>query len=64
MNKSDILEVQIVQREFDKRWERVVKVHDHENAYYHQNENGVMETLTPTKWLTTNVYDFILEEAA
>lgn len=62
INPKSVLESQIVQRDFDKRWERIVKVMDHENAYTFSNENGVPVTLTPTKWLTVEVYDFIMEE--
>ena len=57
------LEVQIVQRDFDKRWERIVKVHDYENSYQYRDENGMRQTLVPTKWVTTHVFDFILEDA-
>lgn len=62
INPKSVLESQIVQRDFDKRWERIVKVMDYENAYTFSNENGVPVTLTPTKWLTVEVYDFIMEE--
>ena len=62
INPKSILESQIVQRDFDKRWERIVKVMDHENAYSYSNENGVPVTLIPTKWLTVAVYDFLMEE--
>jgi hypothetical protein len=61
INPKSILESQIVQRDFDKRWERIVKVMDHENAYSYSNENGVPVTLIPTKWLTVAVYDFLME---
>ena len=62
INPKSILESQIVQRDFDKRWERIVKVMDHENAYSYSNENGVPVSLIPTKWLTVAVYDFLMEE--
>lgn len=58
----DVLETQLVQREFDGRWERIIKVEDIENAYEYVDEAGVQVTLTPTKWLTAAVYDFIMEE--
>jgi hypothetical protein len=61
INPKSILESQIVQRDFDKRWERIVKVMDHENAYSYSNENGIPVTLIPTKWLTVAVYDFLME---
>ena len=60
MNKSDILESQIVQR-FDGCWERIVKVQDIENAYTFANEQGVKITMIPEKWITVAVYDFIME---
>lgn len=56
-----ILETQIVQREWDKRWERIVKIMDFENSYTYCNENGVSVTLIPEKWITTHVYDFLME---
>lgn len=62
INPKSILETQIVQRDFDKRWEKIVKVMDYENAYTFSNENGVSVTLIPEKWLTVQVYDFIMEE--
>lgn len=62
MNNNMILESQIVQRDFDKRWERIVKVMDHENSYTFSNENGVPVTLIPEKWITVAVYDFLMEE--
>ena len=61
MNKNIILESQIVQRDFDKKWERIVKVMDYENSYTFSNENGVPVTLIPEKWITVAVYDFITE---
>jgi hypothetical protein len=62
INPKSILESQIVQRDFDKRWEKIVKVMDYENAYSYSNENGVPVTLIPEKWLTVAVYDFLMEE--
>lgn len=62
-NLSDmtVLETQIVQREWDKRWEKVVKIMDNENAYTYRNENGVSVTLIPEKWITVAVYDYLME---
>jgi hypothetical protein len=57
----NILEEQLVQREFDGCWERIVKVLDHENAYTYKDEVGVSVTFTPMKWLTVAVYPFIME---
>jgi hypothetical protein len=57
----NILETQIVQRDFDKRWEKIVKIMDTENQYTYRNESGINVTLIPEKWLTVAVYDFIME---
>jgi hypothetical protein len=61
MLASEILETQIVQRDYDKRWERIVKVMDHENAYTFKNEFGTSVTHIPEKWLTVAVYDYMME---
>lgn len=60
-NEMTVIETQLVQRDFDKRWELLWKVLDHENAYSFKNELGVYTTLTPEKWITAKVYDFIFE---
>lgn len=62
MLASEILETQLVQRAFDGRWEKIVKIMDRENAYTYQNESGSKVTLIPEKWMTVGVYDFIMEE--
>jgi hypothetical protein len=59
--EMEVLETQVVQRDFDKRWERIVKVLDRENAYTYRNEAGINATMIPEKWITVDVYDFILE---
>lgn len=56
-----ILETQIVQRDWDKRWEKIVKIMDYENSYTYLNESGVKMTLIPEKWITTAVYDYLVE---
>lgn len=61
LSDMTVLETQIVQREWDKRWEKVVKIMDNENAYTYRNENGISVTLIPEKWLVLEVYDFIME---
>ena len=48
----EILETQIVQREWDKRWEKIVRVMDYENSYTYGNETGNIVTLIPDKWMT------------
>lgn len=62
MQLSDVLETQLIQRAFDGRWEKIVKIMDKENAYTYQNESGSKVTLIPEKWMTVGVYDFIMEE--
>jgi Trk K+ transport system NAD-binding subunit len=57
----NIIESQIVQREFDGRWERIVKVIDTENQYTYKNESGITVSLIPEKWITVQVYDFVME---
>jgi hypothetical protein len=59
----NVLETQIVQRAFDNKWEKIVKVMDFENKYTYSNEAGVKVTLIPEKWITVEVFDFIMEEA-
>jgi hypothetical protein len=58
----EILETQLVQRSFDGRWEKIVKVMDYENSYTYGNETGTSVTLIPEKWITVAVYDFLMEE--
>jgi hypothetical protein len=60
--EMNILETQIVQREYDGRWERIVKIMDKENSYTYTNESGISVTLIPEKWITTHVFDFLMEE--
>lgn len=58
---SNILETDLVQRAYDGKWERIVKIMDHENSYTYQNESGRKVTFTPEKWITVAVYDALLE---
>lgn len=58
----EILETLLVQRKFDGYWEKIAKIIDHENAYTYKNELGNTVTLTPIKWVTIQVYPFIMEE--
>lgn len=57
----DIIERQLVQRDFDKRWEMIGKIMDHENKYTYKTESGNKISITPEKWITLKVYDFIME---
>lgn len=59
--KMNILETQLVQREYDGRWEYIAKIMDYDNAYKYSNESGTTMTLIPEKWITLKVYDFIME---
>jgi len=56
-----ILETEIVQREWDKRWEQIAKIMDYENSYTYLNEYGIKMTLIPEKWITIAVYDYLME---
>lgn len=57
----NILETDFVQRAFDGKWEKVVRVMDYDNKYVYKSETGQRMTYVPTKWMTTNVYDYLLE---
>lgn len=57
-----ILETLLVQREYDGRWEKLIKVLDYENSYVYNNEHGIRVTYTPEKWLVSEVFDFIMQE--
>lgn len=57
----EILETQLVQRSYDGRWEKIARIMDKDNAYTYKNDNGISVTLIPEKWITVNVYDFLME---
>ena len=59
---NNVLETQIVQRAWDKRWEKLIKIVDYENSYTYRNENGASMTLVPEKWICVDVFDFIIQE--
>ena len=61
-NMKGVLETQLVQRDYDGRWEKLIKVLDHENSYTYGNEAGVKITYTPEKWIVAEVFDFIMQE--
>jgi hypothetical protein len=56
-----VLETDFVQRAYDNKWEKVVKIMDTENGYTYRNENGVSVTLIPEKWVTVDVIDYMAE---
>lgn len=57
----NILETQIVQRTWDRRWEKIVKIMDYDNSYTCVNESGVKITLTPEKWICVGVFDYLID---
>lgn len=58
---TEITDIDLVQRAFDNKWELIGKIKDHENSYSYKTAAGVIVTLIPEKWITLNVYDFIME---
>ena len=54
-------EIEHKQRAFDGKWEKLVRVMDHENKYTYKSETGSTLTYTPTKWITVGVYDYMGE---
>jgi hypothetical protein len=57
-----VLETQFKQREFDGKWERIVKIVDYEGMYTYEIESGLRRvTLIPEKWVTVGVYDYVME---
>jgi hypothetical protein len=56
-----VLETDFIQRAYDNKWEKVVKIMDTENGYTYRNENGVSVTLIPEKWVTVDVIDYMAE---
>lgn len=61
MMRMNVLETQFKQRQYDGRWEKVVRVMDHDNKYVYKTETGSRMTYTPEKWMTVGVYDMIGE---
>lgn len=61
LSEMVVLETDFVQRAFDGKWEKVVKIMDSDNAYTYRNENGVSVTLIPEKWVTVDVVDLMGE---
>jgi hypothetical protein len=54
------IETDFKQREYDGKWEMIAKIMDHENAYTYKTESGNAVTLTPEKWITVGVYDYLM----
>jgi hypothetical protein len=56
-----ILETQFKQREYDGKWEKIVKVIDYDNKYVYKSESGHRLTYIPEKWMTVGVFDWLLQ---
>lgn len=57
----NVLETQFIQRAYDNKWEKVVKVMDYDNKYVYKTESGNRMTYVPEKWMTVGVYDCMME---
>lgn len=57
----NILETQFVQRAYDGKWEKLVKVMDYDNKYVYKTESGNRMTYVPEKWMTVGVFDYLAE---
>lgn len=55
-----VLDADFRQRAFDGKWERIVKTLDYDNIYEF-NTGHSKKTHIPTKWIVTDVYDYIIE---
>ena len=56
----NVLDTQFKQRAFDGKWERIIKILDHDNAYVYTTDAGSKVRLIPEKWVTVGVYDYII----
>ena len=56
-----IFQEEFKQRAFDGKWERIVQIEDVDNTYVFINEYGSRQALTPLKWVTVGVYDYLME---
>lgn len=57
----NVLETQFIQRAYDNKWEKVVKVMDYDNKYVYKTESGNRMTYVPEKWVTVGVFDCMME---
>jgi hypothetical protein len=57
---NEILETDMKQRAYDGKWELLGKIKDFENTYSYKTESGITISLIPEKWITVNVYDYLL----
>jgi hypothetical protein len=60
-SEMQVLETAFKQRAFDGKWERVVKIKDNDNSYSFVDYDGASKTITPLKWVTVGVYDYLME---
>lgn len=54
-------EYSLQQREYDGKWQLLKKVPDSDNTITTYTKSGLKMTFTPEKWITVNVYDFLIE---
>jgi len=59
MSKNKVIEYDVRQRTYDRKWELLGKFQDHENSYTYVSETNQKETHTPEKWVTLRVFDLL-----
>ncbi len=64
MSLDQILEYEFKSRAYDGKWQLLGKVLDTDNSYSYKTESGNKITLTPEKWITLVVYDYLWEAIA
>lgn len=55
-----ILKQEYKQRASDGKWMELSLTPDLENVYRYKDENNKERKLTPTKWIITNIFDYML----
>lgn len=55
------LEYDFKQRDYDGKWERLGRIKDTQNEYSYLTPSGQKVTLTPEKWITIGVYDYLVD---
>lgn len=56
-----IYDTEVRKRPYDGKWQLNGKIDDHENSYTFQDEKKRKVTLVPTKWITLNVFDYLVD---
>lgn len=56
-----IYQKEIRKRPFDGKWQLLGKIDDTENTYTYVDENQKKVTMIPTKWVVTDVFDFLVD---